>query len=97
MAVAVVNDVAPRAAPSLWCGISVVPAGVGAQQHNGRGQGAAQHEQVHAALFPSVSAARAACCSFEGKCLIPKSGFGWHANPVIFHVCVGRGGMTLQL
>ena len=98
MAVAMSNDLAPKAALSLWWGpCTDMPAGVGAQQHNGKGQGVAQHERVHAVLFRSISAARSPCCSFEGKCLIPKSHFGWHANHIIFHVCVGRGGMTLQL
>lgn len=40
-----------------------MPAGVGAQQQNGRGQGAAQHERVHAMVFPRVSAARSPCCN----------------------------------
>lgn len=92
-AVAMSNDLAPRTALPLRRGpCTEMPAHVGTQQHNGGGQGPAQHEWVHAVLFPGVSAARSACCSFEGKCLIPKSGFGWHANPIIFHVCGGAGG-----
>jgi len=38
--------------------------------------------------------ARSTHCCFEGKCLIPKSGSGWHADPIIFHVCAGRGDFT---
>lgn len=62
-----------------------------AQQHYSRWWKSAQHDQVLAMLSPNTPAATSTCSSFEGKCPDPKSGFVWDANPLIFHVCVGRG------
>lgn len=93
VAVAISNDLAPRATLSLrWGPCTEMPAGVGTQQQNGRGQGAAQHERVHAALFPSID-------PLQDQHAAPSKGNVWFPNPVLagmqipsFHVCVGWGG-----
>lgn len=78
----------PRTGLSLWWDpCTEIPVGVGAQQLI---KSCPTHPGPCCAS-PTTSTARSVRCSFQGKRPDPKSGFVWDANPLIFHVCAGRG------